>query len=404
MAKRWRYHAGEKGRNRVTVRERPDGSITLGWYEEGKRRFKSLGHNDREKAKQQADEVAAELAKAAPARKELESVEDLTLHKLFEIYLGEVTPTKGKSKRSHDERATRVFAAFFDAQRERSRHCDRHPRTLDRRDWDRFIEWRGNGLIPGWVAPVRARTVQYDLKYLISVLNWARGQQVGSRPMLAHNPWDRDIRSAQNWEMPKEANPRRPAMNEVLRARLIEHSPHWQFEAALLLQRETARRNNAIRQLLWSDVDLEVEEVRWRGEADKSERENVTPLSPKAVEVLRELPSRGIGKSPVFPSASEQSKPTPRGTFQNWLKKAKRGLLKSVEDEAARNRLAEQLQGLGFHAEKRAAVRDPRFRNLSPKVQEEFAGTNYATLRRVYDDVSVEEMRQEWRKSGSDWG
>jgi len=56
---------------------------------------------------------------------------------------------------------------------------------------------------------------------------------------------------------------------------------------------------------------------------------------------------------------------------------------------------------LGFHGEKRAGVRDPRFRQLPPKVQEELAGTNWETLRRIYDDVSVEEMRAALVRAGA---
>jgi len=49
---------------------------------------------------------------------------------------------------------------------------------------------------------------------------------------------------------------------------------------------------------------------------------------------------------------------------------------------------------LGFHAQKRAGVRTPEFRSLPPKMQETLAGTTHKTLRDVYDDVSVDEMRE----------
>lgn len=38
-------------------------------------------------------------------------------------------------------------------------------------------------------------------------------------------------------------------------------------------------------------------------------------------------------------------------------------------------------------------ARDPKFRSLPPKTQEEIAGTNIKTLRDTYDEVSVEDMR-----------
>ena len=62
--KRWSYSAGERGRNRVRAYEdHKTGIILAEFYEGGNRKRISLGHRDVEKAKQQADEMAAELAK-----------------------------------------------------------------------------------------------------------------------------------------------------------------------------------------------------------------------------------------------------------------------------------------------------------------------------------------------------
>jgi len=49
-----------------------------------------------------------------------------------------------------------------------------------------------------------------------------------------------------------------------------------------------------------------------------------------------------------------------------------------------------------FHAEKRAGVRDPKFRALPAKIQETIAGTRYTTLRDVYDEVTTEDVREAW--------
>ena len=51
---------------------------------------------------------------------------------------------------------------------------------------------------------------------------------------------------------------------------------------------------------------------------------------------------------------------------------------------------------MGFHAEKRAGVRDPEFRALPAKIQETIAGTRYSTLRDVYDEVSTDDVREAW--------
>ena len=144
-----------------------------------------------------------------------------------------------------------------------------------------------------------------------------------------------------------------------------------------------------------SDVDLKRREITWRSETDKTGWENVTPFTDRAFEILKDLPSRAVGAVPVFPSSTDPMTPTSRHTMQTWLCRAKKRLLKSLpqEDRAA---VARRLQGVGFHSEKRSGVRDPWFRNLPPKIQEEIAGTRWTTLRDIYDDVSTDDIREAW--------
>ncbi len=196
--------------------------------------------------------------------------------------------------------------------------------------------------------------------------------------------------------MPKVLNPHRPGMTDEIREGLIAHAPGWQFGLALILERETRRRNNAIRQLLWSDIDLEEETVTWRGEADKAGRSGITPLSEVAAGVLRSAPSRGIGDVPLFPAGSDPSCPTSRHTFQTWLTRAKARWLRSVL-ETERDQLRERLRGVGFHAEKRAGIRDPEFRALPPAIQEAIAGTSFETMKSTHDQVTVTDIRNAMR-------
>jgi len=164
----------------------------------------------------------------------------------------------------------------------------------------------------------------------------------------------------------------------------ISHGPSWQFELALAIQRDTAKRNSSVRQLRWKDVDLDAGEIRWREDSDKLAQE------------LRKAPSCGIGSAPVFPSATDPSQSTPRNTFQIWLRRSKDRWLRSVP-EHEREKLRSKLRGVGFHAEKRSAVRDPSFRSLPPAIQEAISGTRFETLKTVYDEVTVDDIRESVR-------
>ena len=78
----------------------------------------------------------------------------------------------------------------------------------------------------------------------------------------------------------------------------------WRFHVALVLAHETGHRIGAIRQLQWSDIDLEGGVVRWRAEHDKSGYEHRTPVTAEALAALEEARKRnpGIGDAPVLPS------------------------------------------------------------------------------------------------------
>lgn len=395
----WSYKTGERGRNRVRAYEDGrDGRLYLEWREQvedeagdlvTKKKRALLDTTDRGAAKKRADTLAAEFASI-----EQEGRSPLSIARLLTLYTKERTPEKGVSKQEHDRRARRIWVTFLDTQPEPERRSSRHPSTFDRIDWDRFIEQRRDGRIPGW-GPVRARQIAYDLKYLVAVLNWALGASgQDGKPYLARNPWSGDIRRSQSWPMPKEARPRRPQMTDTLREQLSAHGP-WQFGLALWLGRLTVSRNSSVRRLRWSDLDLDRETVRWPGQFDKNGQEVEVPLPSEAVRLLRAAPVRGIGDAWVFASATDPSRPAPRHTFQTWLRRAKKALLKSIEDEGQREQMRRRLVGLGFHGEKRAGVRDPRFRRLSDKAQEAISRTRYQTLRDVYDDMDVDDLRRE---------
>lgn len=335
--------------------------------------------SDPEEAKRRADRLAADFAALTPGST------PASLDLVMDLYTKQVTPRKGKSKQQHDRRCARLWCAFFDSQPEASHRLSRTPESLDRVDWDRFVSARRSGEIPGWSSPVGDRSVEYDLKFMLAVLNWAVGATI-----IESSPWRAEIRISQHWSTPREQNPKRPSMPDDLLEGLTRHAPSWQFEAMLRLGRETGRRNASVRQLQWSDVDFANQRIHWRAETDKTGRHGVSTMLESVEEVLRVLPTRGIGDLPIFPGKDGQ--PVCRDTCQVWLRRAKARLIASVP-EADQEELRKRLDRVGYHSLKRSKVREPDFRALPPAIQAAYVGTDYRTLATVYDAVTPDDQR-----------
>ena len=75
-----------------------------------------------------------------------------------------------------------------------------------------------------------------------------------------------------------------------------------------------------------------------------------------------------------------------------WLRRAKAKAVQSAPP-AQRASLRSRFRGVGFHSEKRSLVRDPRFRALPTKIQESYVGTKHETLRKVYDEVTPDDLK-----------
>ena len=315
--KRWSYSAGEKGRNRVRAFEHASGVLMVEFYEprpgygEPRRTRLSLGHCDRERAKQQTDEAVAKLGK----REALKPVE-LTLQELFDIYRCEVTPTKGERMQQYDTMVSQLFLQAF------AFGADRSPRSLDPRDWDRFIRDRSSGRLqpPGRGQKVGPRTVQRDLKWLLAVLNWAPVAGDGrGNALLERNP-------LRGLALPREKNPSRPAISHerYMAMLLVAEDVDWRFEVALVLAHETGHRIGAIRQLRWDNVRLESGEMTWPESTEKTSFAHTTAITPEAVAALRRAREHnpGIGAAWVFPAPRDASKPCSRFLVNSWWGKA----------------------------------------------------------------------------------
>jgi hypothetical protein len=392
----WSYNTGQRGVSWVRAYEVPSrGKLYMEWFEdvvdkkgaavldaEGrprKRRARmQLPHTDTRRAEDEARELSdrfAAMASGGPG----------TVHGLIDDYLLEVTPEKGESKQGHDRRAARVWKEFTKP--------DLLAEKMSRTEWDGFSRARRQGGLCE-LGPVGERQVQYDLKFLVAVLGWGVGTG-----RLSRHPWGPEVRRTQGWKMPRNRTPRRPQMTDEIRELLVEHGgDDWRFGLALKLARATISRNVSVHRLRWQDVDLTRAEVTWQKEKDGGTYR--TPLSPRAVELLRSAPSRGIGGAWVFPAPTNPARHCSRHYFQTRMRRAKARLLRSIGDQEERAQMRERLRGLGFHGEKRAAIRDPEFRRLPAKVREQLARTTEATQRLVYDEVPMEELHEVVRRLG----
>ena len=315
--KHWSYSTGERGRNRVRAFERPaTGLLFVEFYEvrdgsdQPMRKRIALGHRDRDRAKQQADEVAAKFAKPEAFRERLQRKP--TLEELFDIYLREVTPEKSSNARRHDRSCAQVMLRFFGEHRTVA--------SLSRRDWDRFIHARRSGTIkmPRWSKPrpIGNTQIAHDLKFLRAVLNWAMVARDGQGEVLL----ERD--PLKGLPMPKEESPNRPMITaaEYQAMRAIARNVNAMFEVALVLAHETGHRIGAIRALRWSDVDFSRRMIRWRAENDKSQNGHETMLSDEAVGVLERARAErpAIGDAWIFPDPADASQHVDRYVTEDW--------------------------------------------------------------------------------------
>ncbi len=385
----WSYLAGERGKNRVRALEAKD-KLWLEWKdEEGRKRRVLLATADRGQAVTKAELAAKTLLNRCGIHPHAS-----TLKRLLDEYLAKRTPQKGGSKQEHDRRAATIFRTFFGP--------ERRPETFNRIDWDNFIDARRHGRIPGY-APVGERQIAYDVKFMVAVLNWAVGAGENGRSYLETNPWSAERRRALGLKMPKPVRKAQPAIGAELHALLLQHSPDWRFRLAMILGRESISRNGSVRMLKWADIDFERRTTRWRGRYQKDTsgsqgEDRCTPLSAEMARALREAEVQGIGEAWVFPSPADATKPCSRFVMEGWFQAAKRRLLKSIDNPDAQEAMRAALRGVGFHAQKRYAVRARR--DVPPKVLEALARTKYTTLVEVYDYVDVEEMRHYVDRNG----
>ena len=364
------YSAGEWGRNRVRVFPDPKtGLYQIEWRENGRRLTRSLKHRDWRRAKRQADELAAGFT--GPELNGNKEPEPLTLATLFEIYGEEVTPTKAESSQKYDRGTMRMFLKFFGGHR--------RPDTLSQRDWDRFIRARRSGSAGRSGRPVGNRTIQQDLKLLIAILNWAaKSRDEEGRLLLDSNP-------LRGLKTPTEKNPNRVVLTQAEYEALLKASMSmdWRFRVALVIAHETGHRIGAVRQLRWSDIDMQARIIRWRAENEKTGYEHRTPVTAEVLAVLEEARKQNPrgGNSPVLPAPKDLSRCLDRSRVRVWWDKAQK--LAGLEPR----------RGRGWHSLRRKFASDLMDQPL--KVLCELGGWKTAqTVLQCYQRADEDRLRE----------
>lgn len=338
----WSYSAGRPPYT-VRVFERKDRTnlYSAVWDPEKGEVKRSLGHADREKAMDYADDLAPKLRDGT----ERVVSDDSTVGNIFKLYRAHRVPDKSERVQKGDDRRLKRWKRYLGADFDLSR--------LSRREWDTFKRKRASGALDakGREVPneddrreVGARTVEKDLRFLRSVCRWAMDWRGGE----GHALLDRD--PTRGLEIPSEKNPARPILTHDRLEKLREHAPkltmrvEWSgkretvetpFPEILELLAGTGRRVGAVRKLKVDDLDLDRTPntphgaIVWPSDTDKMDREWRCPISERVRETLESALEKRrrqgrVGAGYLFSSPEDASEPVPYRTLRGWLRETER--------------------------------------------------------------------------------
>jgi integrase len=329
---------------------------------DGGRDKKSLGHNDRPLAEQQARALARRISEL----RYVGQSSAVSLGQLSALYERDRMPILTDAR----QRAVRGMLVLLERHFGRGYVLD----DLSQHALDGYVRARQKGTLqstrhrtgkPG----VGAGTVRNELHLLGAMTAWGQAYKVNGRRLLAGDPMT-------GLTLPSEKNARRPIANEARYRALLTFAaiaePSGRFACVLTLARATGRRIRAICELRRSDVLLTREHmraalaafamdlahadawplgaIRWGSASDKLGFEAITPIGTDArgaLELyLREHPS--VGDAPLFPASADPSRPIGKEMAGYWLTKAER-LAK-----------LEHMDRGGFHAFRRAYASERR--------------------------------------------
>lgn len=418
----WSYKAGKKGHNRVRAYEDGPGGDLFIEYQ--KPRVDALGNQVTDPVtgeplfKRQRDSLTAEgittFAQAVVKAEEMSALIDkmgkvrrqgasapamelspapepepevvlpagpITLGPLLDLYEKEVIPTKDPDTQRGNLIAARQFVAFYgrDAVVERIR---RDGRPFTELGFVRFHEWmkaRREGTIAGFSHKCGRQTIISNFRFLRAVLEWGTTEREDGAPLMVRNPWRKFV-------PPPEDNPTRVEMTQEMHDALRAAAPNWRMAVVLTICRETRRRMNSVRNLALTDIDLDARTVTWRAEFDKARKSRTVKVSQRTVAAIREALehrlAEGVAHSIwLFPSSEDRARAVPESSLHNWMKRAKK-------------RAGLNIRGLGYHSEKRAGIRDPKWQQLPVEWREALSGTTFETEKRIYGYVGLPAMER----------
>lgn len=329
--KRWSWSNGRRPNTVRVFEDRPDGPLYIGYYdpELGGTRKRSLKHRDRERAKNEAEELYDKLKNgdaSGPTDRPVRLIDLVRIHE--RDVLPELRPAVQKMAKRRNEMWCAYLGAGFNVMMlgpkhwnawkrdRRSGRIDAHGKIVENRD-DR--------------RPVGNRTLEQGLRHLRQLVNLGLKERTGRADdgeflfLLDKDP-ARDIGD----DTPKERNPRRPLYTDDEVEQLLGVEPVHPFVPDLVeLCWETGRRIGAVTHLRYSDWKPDEGpdgKIVWRADADKLGKEWKVQVSVRAREILqrilRERP--GIGETWIFPDTHDPERPLHPSRYEYWLTQTER--------------------------------------------------------------------------------
>jgi len=316
----WTITVGERRGARVRVFERkPGGALYVTVWVPGRGpSTRSLRHADRDRAIREAEALVAVRVRRLAQPYASARGAPVTLLKLVAGYLIDLryrhdgSLTTRRYLRESKQRAKYLlawcrdrFGYHVEAERITIAHAKEYARA------------RREGYPRG--RPVRARTVQADLKLLKAVLAWAARADFHGEPLITRN-------RLAGWTIPRERDVRRPLIDDqtILRLRLVAPRVHPLLPPLIVLMESTGRRLSSVLALKWADFDFERRLIRWRADHDKLRMTWETPMPARAEAALLALQTRreSTRSDFVFAHPRKPGAPVTRHLAADWLKRA----------------------------------------------------------------------------------